>query len=132
MWKTRPFLSSRAESRDNQTMKYYYVYIVKCSDKSLNTGLTNNLERRINEHNFGVNDNSYTSSRRPVNLIFHQEFMQFQQAEKFEKTIKKWSRKKKLALVSGDFDLLKLLSECKNKSNYKNYVSLDSSRDDNT
>lgn len=111
-------------------MKFYYVYIVECSDKSLYVGLINNIERRINEHNFGVNDNSYTSTRIPVNLIFHQEFVQFQQAEKFEKKIKKWSRKKKLALASDDFDLLKLLSECKNETHSINYEPLDSARGD--
>jgi len=111
-------------------MKFYYVYIVKCSDKSLYVGLTNNIERRVDEHNFGIHDNSYTSTRRPVRLIFHQEFIQFQQAEKFEKKIKKWSRKKKLALANDDFDLLKLLSECRNKSNSKNYSPLDFARGD--
>ncbi|AXT61686.1 GIY-YIG nuclease family protein [Aquimarina sp. AD10] len=111
-------------------MKYYFVYIVECSDMSLYIGLTNNLERRINEHNNGLNDNSYTSIRRPVKLIFHQEFMQFEQAERFEKKLKKWSRKKKLALANGQFDLLKLLSECKNDSHSKNFLPLDSARDD--
>ncbi|WP_106791581.1 GIY-YIG nuclease family protein [Aquimarina sp. Aq78] len=113
-------------------MKCYYVYIVECSDKSLYTGLTNNLERRINEHNYGYNDNSYTSTRRPVKLIFNQEFIQFEQAERFEKKIKKWSKKKKIALANDNFDLLKLLSECKNKSNSKNYSPLDSARGDST
>ncbi len=113
-------------------MKYYYVYIVECSDKSLYTGLTNNLERRISEYNYGLNNNSYTFTRRPVKLLFHQEFMQFEQAERFEKKIKKWSRKKKLALANGDFDLLKLLSECKNESHSRNYLPLDSARGDST
>ncbi|MCK5441395.1 MAG: GIY-YIG nuclease family protein [Maribacter sp.] len=94
--------------------------MVKCSDDYIYMGLTNNLERRIKEHNFGLNDNSYTSKRRPVNLIFHQEFMQFVQAEYFEKKLKKWSKKKKLALANGDFDLLPILAECRNKSHSKN------------
>lgn len=101
-------------------MRFYYVYIVKCSDESLYTGLTNNLERRLKEHNYGLNDNSYTSKRRPVHLIFHQEFMQFEQAEFFEKKIKKWSRAKKLAMANGDWDLLPLLAECKNETHHKN------------
>ena len=91
-----------------------------CSDSSIYIGLTNDVERRLKEHNFGLNDNSYTSKRRPVKLIFHQEFMQFEQAEYFEKKIKKWSRKKKLALASNDFDKLILLAECKNESHFKN------------
>lgn len=101
-------------------MNFYFVYIVRCSDNSLYTGLTNDVERRLKEHNFGLNDNSYTSKRRPVELIFHQEFMQFEQAEYFEKKIKKWSRKKKLALAGDDFDKLLLLAECKNESHFKN------------
>jgi len=94
--------------------------MVKCSDDSIYTGLTNNLERRVKEHNFGLNDNSYTSQRRPVRLIFHQEFIQFEQAEYFEKKIKKWSRKKKLALANEDFEILPLLAECKNETHFKN------------
>ncbi len=112
--------SSEVETPIFFTLKFYYVYIVTCSDKSLYTGLTNDLERRLKEHNFGLNDNSYTSKRRPVELIFHQEFMQFEQAEYFEKKIKKWSRKKKLALAKDDFDRLPFLAECKNKSHFKN------------
>lgn len=94
--------------------------MVECSDTSIYIGLTNNLNRRLQEHNFGNYDNSYTSKRRPVKLIFHQEFMQFSQAELFEKKIKKWSRAKKLALAKGDFDLLPILAVCKNESHYKN------------
>jgi len=94
--------------------------MVMCSDSSIYIGLANDVERRLKEHNFGLNDNSYTSKRRPVELIFHQEFMQFEQAEYFEKKIKKWSRKKKLALANDDFDKLILLAECKNESHFKN------------
>ncbi|MBT8301326.1 MAG: GIY-YIG nuclease family protein [Maribacter sp.] len=101
-------------------MKLYYVYMVKCSDDSIYTGLTNNLGRRLKEHNYGMNDNSYTYKRRPVTLIFDQEFMQFEQAEYFEKKIKKWSRKKKLALANEDFEILPLLAECKNQSHFTN------------
>ena len=101
-------------------MRFYYVYIVKCSDQSLYTGLTNNLERRMKEHNKSPMDNSYTAKRRPVELVFHQEFMQFEQAEYFEKKIKKWSRAKKMAMANGDWDMLPLLAECKNETHYKN------------
>ena len=92
--------------------------MVKCSDESIYIGLTNNIERRIQEHNFGYNDNSYTSKRRPVKLIFHQEFIQFSQAELFEK--KKWSKAKKLAFANGNFDVLPILADCKNDSHFKN------------
>ena len=94
--------------------------MVECADESIYTGLTNNLDRRLKEHNFASNDNSYTASRRPVKLIWHQEFMQFAQAEYFEKKIKRWSRAKKLALVNNEYDMLPLLAECKNASHAKN------------
>ncbi|QLE00127.1 GIY-YIG nuclease family protein [Galbibacter sp. BG1] len=101
-------------------MKNYYVYMLECSDNSIYTGLTNNLERRINEHNQGLDKTSYTFKRRPVNLIFYQSFIQFQQAERFEKKLKKWRRNKKRALAKEDFNSLKLFSECKNDTNSKN------------
>ncbi|MGV0965422.1 GIY-YIG nuclease family protein [Empedobacter falsenii] len=46
--------------------KIYYVYIIKCSDNSYYVGVTNNLQKRINEHNDGIDSMSYTFSRRPV------------------------------------------------------------------
>jgi putative endonuclease len=94
--------------------------MVECSDESIYIGLTNNVERRIKEHNSGLNGNSYTSKRRPVKLIWHQEFIQFAQAEMFEKKIKKWSRAKKLALANDEYDILPLLAECRNESHFKN------------
>ncbi len=101
-------------------MKFYYVYMVECADESIYTGLTNNLDRRLKEHNFGLNDNSYTSKRRPVKLIWHQEFIQFAQAEYFENKIKRWSRAKKLALANDEYEMLPLLAECRNESHAKN------------
>ena len=106
-------------------MRFYYVYTAECSDHSLYTGLTNNLERRLKEHNYGLNDNSYTSKRRPIKLIWHQSFMQFEQAEQFEKKIKKWSWAKKLALAKGEYDELPLLSECKNVTHFSNKPETD-------
>ena len=95
--------------------------MLKCSDESIYVGLTNSIDRRLNEHRLGLNKDCYTHKRRPLKLIFHQEFMQFNQAELFEKKIKKWSRSKKLALANEDFELLKDLSICKNKTNSENY-----------
>lgn len=100
-------------------MKTYFVYILECSDGYLYTGFTNNLERRLIEHKGGLNKNCYTYSRRPVDLIFHQEFNDVNQAIYFEKKIKKWSQKKKLALATGNFDLLRILSECRNATHHK-------------
>lgn len=92
--------------------KDYFVYIVECSDSSFYTGVTNNLERRIAEHNSGF-IKGYTNSRLPVNLVFSQRFLDINQAIKFEKQIKGWSRNKKKALIEGDIDLLVELSNKK-------------------
>lgn len=88
---------------------------MKCSDKSYYTGFTNDLERRINEHNGGVNPASYTYTRRPVELVFYYEFNDVNQAIKFEKQIKGWSRKKKEAIINDNWELLPELSKNKMK-----------------
>jgi putative endonuclease len=105
----------------NFTQKIYYVYILKCSDDSYYTGVTNNLERRLNEHQYGVNEGSYTYFRRPVELKFFEEFKYINQAIEIEKKIKKWSKGKKKALIENNWDKIKELSICKNSSNSKNY-----------
>lgn len=100
-------------------MKRYYVYILECSDKLFYTGITNNISRRIEEHNSGLNKNSFTYKRRPAILKFYQEFNDVVQAIYFEKKIKNWSANKKRALIEGEYNLLKILAECKNTSHYK-------------
>lgn len=102
-------------------MKTYYVYILKCSDGLTYTGITNNISRRFEEHQNGLNKTCFTYKRRPLKLIFQQEFNNVEQAIYFEKKIKKWSAKKKFALANGEYDLLQILAECRNAthSNYK-------------
>ncbi|QTD37254.1 GIY-YIG nuclease family protein [Polaribacter batillariae] len=100
-------------------MNRYFVYILECSDKLLYTGITNNLERRFEEHQKGLNKSCFTFKRRPVKLIFNQEFNDVEQAIYFEKKIKKWSKKKKLALTNDDFDMLEILSECQKATHHK-------------
>jgi len=92
-------------------VKPYYVYIVKCFDNSYYTGVTNDLERRINEHNEGSNPESYTYKRRPVELVFYHEFNDINQAIVFEKQIKGWSRRKKEAIINDNWELLPELSK---------------------
>ena len=100
-------------------MKSYYVYILKCSDELYYVGITNNISRRLEEYNKGLNPTCFTFKRRPLKLVFQQDFNDVKQAIFFEKKIKKWSAKKKIALIDGDFDMLKILSECKNESHSK-------------
>jgi putative endonuclease len=80
-------------------MKTYYVYILKCSDDSYYTGVTNNLDRRVTEHSEGIYKKSYTFKRRPVQLVFCETFNDINKAIAFEKQIKSWSKKKKEALI---------------------------------
>ncbi len=94
-------------------MKKYYVYILKCNDNSFYTGVTNNLERRVKEHSVGENKKSYTYSRRPLELVWHEMFQDINKAIQKEKQIKGWSRKKKEALINSNFKELVKLSKNK-------------------
>jgi len=80
----------------------FYVYILKCCDGSTYTGLTNDLRRRIIEHQEGLLKGCYTHNRRPITLIYFEHFMDPMSAMCREKQIKKWSRGKKPALAKGD------------------------------
>lgn len=99
-------------------MKFYYVYILLCADGLTYTGITDNIVRRLSEHQSGTNKAAFTYRRRPVKLIFQQEFNDVIQAIYFEKKLKKWSAKKKIALANGNFDLLQILAECRNATHH--------------
>ena len=75
-----------------------YTYIVKCSDETLYTGQTNNLKKRLEAHNSGKGA-KYTKNRRPVELVYFEEYDTKQEAMKREYAIKQLSRQKKLALI---------------------------------
>ena len=98
-----------------------FVYILKCSDESYYTGITNDIDRRFSEHQAGFNTGCYTFKRRPIELVFVQDFMYYDMAIAFEKQIKGWSRKKKEALIEDNWDKIKELAICKNKTHYKNF-----------
>ena len=70
-------------------IKYLYVYIVKCNDGTYYTGVTNNVDKRLVEHNTGKNTESYTHSRRPVKLVFCELFINYNLAIEWETRIKK-------------------------------------------
>ena len=78
-----------------------YTYILKCSDDTLYTGWTNNLEKRIKDHNDG-NGAKYTKPRRPVELIYYEEFETKEEAMKREYAIKQLTRAQKLGLIKKD------------------------------
>lgn len=75
--------------------KILYVYILFCVDGTYYTGVTNNLDRRLREHETGYNKDSYTYGRRPVQLVYYEMFNNYLQAIDWETRIKKWSSKKK-------------------------------------
>ena len=87
------------------------LYIVRCSDGSYYVGTTRTeLETRIAQHNAGT-FGGYTANRRPVRLVFSQEFERITDAIEAERKVKGWSRAKKEALIAGRFDDLRALSK---------------------
>ena len=84
----------------DQCLKMYYVYIVKCADDTLYTGIATQLDRRIDEHNSSEKGAKYTRVRRPVELVYSEEYPDRSAASKREYEIKKkMTRKEKLALI---------------------------------
>lgn len=79
-----------------------YVYMVRCRDGSLYCGWTNHLEERVKAHNEGRGAR-YTRSRRPVELVYHEEFSTKEEAMSREYAIKQMNRKEKLKMVE-DFE----------------------------
>ena len=104
-------------------MKLYYVYILKCSDNSYYTGITNSIDRRLNEHTYGLNKECYTFNKRPLELAFCTEFNDMNQAIAFEKQVKGWSRKKKEAIINDKWGDLKTLSKCLNETTHENLTN---------
>jgi putative endonuclease len=89
--------ASRSKARDNQVVTYY-VYILECADDTLYVGCTNNLERRLLQHNQSKGGAHYTKIRRPVVLKYSEMFATLAEARRREAEIKSWKREKKLAL----------------------------------
>ncbi len=94
-----------------------FMYILRCANGEYYTGSTNDLQKRLEEHNNGIACN-FTWKHMPVELVYAEEFPHVEDAFHREKQIQKWSRKKKEALINGDIDKLKLLS--RNHTEYKN------------
>lgn len=79
----------------------YYLYIVECVDGTLYTGITTDLKRRISEHNSNKLGAKYTSSRRPVKLVYSKKFKSRSEASKEESLMKKLKKFQKLELIKG-------------------------------
>ena len=87
----------------------FYTYLLRCSDGSYYVGHTDNLARRIAQHEQGAIA-GYTHDRRPVTLVWQQDFTSREEALAAEQQIKGWSRAKKEALMAGDWDTLSALA----------------------
>ncbi len=97
-----------AESKGGINKKRWYVYILECANTTLYTGMTKDIERRLEEHNSGRGGH-FTSYAIPLKLLWKEEHSTAAAAARRETQIKRWTRRKKLALISGDFTLLKKL-----------------------
>lgn len=84
----------------------YYVYMLLCSDNTLYTGITNNLDNRLKVHNDGKGA-KYTRCRLPVKYIYQEVVTSKSDALKREYAIKKLDRNKKLLLIDSEFNILK-------------------------
>jgi putative endonuclease len=91
-----------------------WMYILECSDGSYYSGSTKNLELRLQQHQNGEGAN-HTKKHLPVKLVYFEEFQRIDEAFYREKQVQGWSRKKKEALINGEFEKLPELS--------KNYAS---------
>jgi predicted GIY-YIG superfamily endonuclease len=89
----------------------FWVYILRCADGSYYTGHTDNLEKRIGEHETGAIPSCYTFKRRPLQLVFSQDCATREEALSAEQQIKGWSRKKKEAMMRGDWAAVSRLAK---------------------
>jgi len=87
-------------------MKNFFVYILKCTDGSYYIGHTDNIEKRISEHNQGSFE-GYTASRRPIDLVYVETIGSRDEAIEAERKLKGWSRKKKELLITKGWNGIK-------------------------
>jgi putative endonuclease len=79
----------------------YYLYILECADKTLYTGITVDLERRVNEHNSSKLGAKYTCARRPVKLVYSKKYKNRSSASIAESKLKKLVREEKIKLIKS-------------------------------
>ena len=87
----------------------FWVYIMRCADGSYYVGHTDNLDARVSAHHAGEIE-GYTRTRRPVHLVFSEEFPTREEALAHERQVKGWSRAKKEALIKGNWSRIQALS----------------------
>jgi len=87
----------------------FWAYMLRCADGSYYVGHTDDLDARVGAHRSGIVP-GYTQKRRPVSLVWSQEFADRDEAFRAERQVKGWSRVKKEALIRGDWEGIQLLS----------------------
>ena len=85
----------------------WFVYILLCKDKSLYTGITNNLKKRFSEHKAGKGGR-YTRSHKPLKIIYSEQLANQSEALKRESEIKSWKREKKIKLLNLNYSIPKI------------------------
>ena len=86
----------------------WYVYIVECKDKSLYTGITNNIKKRLRQHNGEITGGAKSlQGKKPVYLLYKEEYASKQEALKREYSIKQWKRENKIKLINNEGFTLK-------------------------
>ena len=93
----------------NRPDRHFFVYILRCSDGSYYVGQTEDVQQRVHDHNEGRGA-TWTATRRPVELVYQESFDELDSVVRREAQLKRWSRAKKEALISGDRKQLKALS----------------------
>nr|WP_241747772.1 GIY-YIG nuclease family protein [Microbacterium aquimaris] len=95
-------------ARDAEGMPY--MYILECADRSFYVGSTRDLDFRAAQHNYGEGA-EYTFRRRPVRLVYFEEYERIDEAFQREKQVQGWGRAKRIALIAGDTHALRPLSK---------------------
>ncbi len=94
---------------------FFWFYILKGADRSYYTGHTDSLEVRLAQHASGAILNCYTATRLPVSLVYSAAFASREEALTAERQVKGWSRRKKEAMMRGDWPLVSRLARSKAK-----------------
>ena len=88
----------------------FWIYLLRCGDGSYYTGHTDDLELRMAQHEAGALG-EYTRLRKPLRLVYSQELPTRDEAFAAERQVKRWSRRKKEAMIRGDWEALKLAAK---------------------
>jgi predicted GIY-YIG superfamily endonuclease len=89
---------------------HFYLYILKCINGAYYIGHTDNIEQRLSQHHLGAINGCYTQSRRPLELLYVQDFPTRDAAFHAERQVKGWSHKKKEAFIKGNWEEIKTLN----------------------